>query len=471
LKTVFYTSAIKKITGYAEDEYSTDEKLWIKVIHPDDVGQTIHKIKNLYRDPARNFDELEYRIIGKNGNVIWLKNKITIMRNNSGEVEKIVGICSDISYEKKAEEEIQRSAEKFKKLNDTKDRFISIISHDLRTPFSSILGFTDLLLSDPDMPQTKQFEYIQFIQESSQSMMSLVNSLLDWTRLQTGRIEFEPGKINSKSTAGKAIKMVKGAAIQKDIDIKLDFDSDIFIHADENLLLQVFNNLLSNAVKFSSIGGLISVGAVPQMEKRYVEFFVKDSGKGIRKEDIDKLFNIDSKYTTPGTSGERGSGLGLSLCKEIVKKHGGEIWVESVEGEGSTFKFFIPIASSNILLLDSSHTDRILYAKLISGLFPDYKITISPNAEDAIQKVQEIQPSLIISEHKLEDMSGLDFLKKLKVLDLNYSPSVIILSSELNNLISEEYNSMGVEFRFNKPVNLKAFKNAIENCLKKIIYN
>src|SRR4030042_2666677 len=117
----------------------------------------------------------------------------------------------------------------------------------------------------------------------------------------------------------------------------------MYVHADENLLLQVFNNLISNAIKFTRSEGNIWVSAEPVIEKRHVKFSVKDDGVGIRQTDMDKLFKVDTKFTSPGTAGEKGSGLGLSLCYDIVKKHGGDIWVESKHGEGTEFFFTMPI--------------------------------------------------------------------------------------------------------------------------------
>ena len=471
LQAVFYTPAIKKITGYYAEEFLADPELWGRIIHPDDSDFINDKLDKLYGDSARYFESLEYRIIDSLGNIIWIENKISLIRNHKGKIQKVFGVINDISLSKRAEEEMKKSSDDLRELNETKDRFISIVSHDLRTPFSSILGYTDILLTEDDLTPDKQKEYIEYIQESSKSMLSLVNSLLDWTRLQTGRVKFEPERINIKNVITKAVQMISGAALQKNISITNDLTKDFYVYADEELILQVFNNLISNAIKFTKQSGNISISARAEIEKQNVRFGVKDNGVGIKKENLDKLFKVDSKYTTPGTSGERGSGLGLSLVYEIIKKHGGDIWVESELGKGSEFIFTIPVASSYILLVDDIKMDRLLYTKLVKSLMPNYNILVAEDGKRALEIIKQYSPALVITDHKMPVMNGYDMVKQLTVSEVRYRPPVILLSSDLNKTIEMEYKELGVEFIFQKPVSLANFKNAIEQSLHKAIFN
>lgn len=471
LKAVFYTPAIKKITSYDADSFINNPNLWKEIIHPDNVDETVDKLYKFYSDPARQSDIFEYKIIDTLGNVIWIENRITVVRDEDGKIQKIFGIVSDISLSKRAEEELKKSTMNLKELNETKDRFISIISHDLRTPFSSILGFTDLLINDKELDEESRKQYIQYIQESSKSMLSLVNSLLDWTRLQTGSIKFEPERINVKELIEKSIQILSGSAMQKRINLVSLIQKDFYVHADAGLLLQVFNNLISNAIKFTKPDGNINVDAHVNIEKRQIEFSVKDDGVGIRKEDIPKLFKVDTKFTSSGTAGEKGSGLGLSLVHDIILKHGGEIWVESESGKGTEFTFSIPVASSNILFVDDSKTDRLLYSKLITSLVPNYKIFSAENGKDALDIIKQSSPALVITDHQMPVMSGYDLVKQLNITELKYKPPVIVLSSDISKTIEAEYKDLGVEYVFQKPVNLAVFKNAIERSLRKAIFS
>jgi len=471
LNAVFYTPAIKKITSYDAKAFIDDPELWGKIIHPDDVEYVDSMLDKLYGDPAKNLETLGYRIIDSLGNVIWIENKITVVRDNKSAIQKLFGIISDVSLAKRIQEEFKKSAADLKELNETKDRFISIISHDLRTPFSSIIGFTDLLLTETDIEEDKRTQYIEFIQESSKSMLSLVNSLLDWTRLQTGRYRFEPERINAKSIIIKSIQMLSGAALQKNITLINSLDKDFYIHADEDLMLQVFNNLISNAIKFTKPNGTVRIGANTNIEKKQMEFSVQDDGIGIRKEDIDKLFKVDTKFTTDGTTGEKGSGLGLSLVYEIIRKHGGDIWVESERGKGTTFIFSVPVASTSILLVDDMKTDRLLYSKLLKNLIPNYTILEAENGKLGLDIIKQSSPALVITDHKMPVMTGYDLVTQLNISELRYKPPVIVLSSDINKTIETEYKDLGVEFIFQKPVNLTNFKTAIERSLRKAFFN
>ena len=471
LKAVLYTQAIKDITGYSPAEFLGNPFLWFRIIHPSDVEEVVGKLKRIYRDPSRTTASIEYRIINNIGNTAWIENKLTIDRAPDGKINRVYGLVADISLSKKAEEELKKTANDLRSLNETKDRFLSIISHDLRTPFSSILGFTDFLLEEDDIPPDKQRQYIEMIKSSSNSMLALVNSLLDWTRLQTGRVKFEPQRINAKKTIDKSIDMLSGVAMKKSINLFSMLEGDIFVHADEGLLLQVFNNLISNAIKFTNEGGDISVNVFPRINQQAIEFSVNDNGVGIKEEDQGKLFNIESKYTTPGTSGERGSGLGLSLVHDIIKKHGGDIRLESEYGKGTRIYFSIPIASSNVLLVDDLKKDRLLYSKIIKSFLPKHEILEANEGEEAFEIIKASPPALVITDHNMKGMNGYELVKQLKYSDLKYKPPVIVLSSDVNEDIEEEYTELGIEYVFKKPVNLKTLKQAIDNSLKKAIYN
>jgi PAS domain S-box-containing protein len=467
LKMMFFTASVIKITGYTQTELLKDPRLFFKMIHPDDLSFSKEKLKKFFLNIYKKTEEFEFRIIHKEGNLVWVRNKLTAIRDRKGIILKIYGLVTNISLQKKAELEVSQSAENLKKLNDTKDRFISIISHDLRTPFSSILGFTDLLLTSEDLTEAEKKQYVGFIRESSQNMLLLVNSLLDWTRLQTGRIKFEPEKVNLKELADKSITSISGFALQKQIRVINKITNDVFVFIDGGLVMQAINNLLSNSLKFTESGGVISIDFKQAEIPRFVEVCVKDTGIGIAEENLGKMFNVDAKFTSEGTHGEKGSGLGLSLVKEIIEKHGGKIWVESELGIGSEFKFTLPKASASILLVDDSNTDRLLYTKILKNIIPDYNIKTAKNGKEALELIKTTSPALIISDHVMPVMNGMEMIKQLVNSDIKGIPPVIILSADIGRGEIIEYNELGIEYVFSKPVNLKNLQDAIDKSLKK----
>ncbi len=467
LRPIFCTSSIQKVTGYTQTEFLTDSKLFLKAIHPSDFALIKPKLINLMKSRIQLSGEFEFRIINKQANIVWVRAKINLVRSSTGRIQKIFGLVSDVTFRKRAEEELKKSTQNLIKLNETKDRFISIISHDLRTPFSSILGFADLLANDDELTEDERKQYIKYIQESSRSMLALVNSLLDWTRLQTGRIKFEPQKIDIAKIVTDSINALSGSAIQKRIEVVSNINHSLFLFVDKSLITQVFNNLISNAIKFTNKEGLISISNEAVTTSRFVKFIVKDSGVGIKADDLSKLFSVDAKFTSEGTAGEKGSGLGLSLVKEIIEKHGGTISVESEYGKGTEFIFTLPIASSNILIVDDNKTDRLLYSKILKNITPEYDVEVASDGKEAIQKILSSPPALVITDHAMPVMNGYEFVIELKKMDINGKPPVIVLSSDIDRAVINDYTQLGIEFVFQKPVNIGSFKLAIEKSLQK----
>jgi CheY-like chemotaxis protein len=326
-----------------------------------------------------------------------------------------------------------------------------------------------MLLNDEDLSPSERKQYAFYIKESSESMLALVNSILDWTRLQTGRIRFEPEKVMVNEIIRKAINSSRGFAMKKKINLIDELSSEYFVFIDPGLILQVFNNLISNAMKFTPAGGTIAIKAVQSQEPRFIELTVSDTGVGIAEENIPKIFSIESKFTTLGTNGEKGTGLGLSLVREIVEKHGGKIWVESELDKGTDFKFWLPKASAKILLIDDSNTDRILYSKLLKSIIPDYEIITARNGLEGFNAVVESAPALVVTDHLMPEMNGYEFVKKLVDSGIKGKPPVIVLSADIRKGEILAYNELGVEYIFTKPVNLNTLKDAIQSSLKKFI--
>lgn len=251
------------------------------------------------------------------------------------------GTMVDITEKKLIELKLQENEALLRELNTTKDKFFSIIAHDLRTPFNAIIGLSDLLLMQI---QSKDYdgieEYAEIIQNSSQQAMSLLMNLLEWSRSQTGRLEIKPVLVDIALLTRGIINLLNDSAIQKSIVIVKKLPDTATVMADKEMIATVLRNLISNAIKFTNHGGTITISIGQKLEELVVE--VADNGIGIKRENIDKLFRIDESTSTVGTQNEKGTGLGLMLCKEFITKHGGKIWVESEQGKGSVFSFSIP---------------------------------------------------------------------------------------------------------------------------------
>jgi len=240
--------------------------------------------------------------------------------------------------------ELEQQKHQLAELNASKDKFFSIISHDLRSPFNSLLGFAQLLSDNLDhytLDETRQ--KVDRIRQSSENLYALLENLLTWSRIQRGAMEHDPEEIPLDDIVEETMDLFLSKAEEKQIEMAHAIPDTMMVYADYNMLHTVIRNLLSNAMKFTPAGGRIDIMANTH-NKSLVELAVTDTGTGMKAEDLNKLFRIDVQFTNVGTSGEKGTGLGLSLCKDLVEKNGGRIWVESEFGKGTTFRFTLPMS-------------------------------------------------------------------------------------------------------------------------------
>lgn len=244
---------------------------------------------------------------------------------------------------KKTSETIAEKNKKLTELNATKDRLFRIISHDLRSPVSNLVSFTDLLKENYNQFDEKtNSDIILSMNKTSKEGLRLLDNLLDWARSQTGTLALHPQNINPAEIGREVIELLMTSASAKNIKLDVAISEDLKVFADRNMLAAILRNLISNAIKYTPEGGNIKLEARPDASSSKVEITVSDNGIGIKKENLKTIFDLDEQRTTPGTNNEKGTGLGLIICKEFVEKQGGTIWVESEEGKGSKFTFTLP---------------------------------------------------------------------------------------------------------------------------------
>jgi len=241
------------------------------------------------------------------------------------------------------EKKVEQRTEELRELNATKDKFFSIIAHDLKNPFNTLMGFTELLLDNLEEYNTAKIrEFIQILSDTSKQSYALLENLLEWSRSQTGRIQLNPENVDLYVLVDENISLLQSHVTKKKIKLVHELTSPLKVYADSNMARTVIRNLISNAIKYTKENGTIIVAAQPVED--YIEVAISDTGVGIKPENLAKLFRIDVNYSTRGTADEGGTGLGLILCKEFISKNNGKIWVESEFGKGSTFKFTLPAA-------------------------------------------------------------------------------------------------------------------------------
>jgi PAS domain S-box-containing protein len=338
-QVIFVNEAFQKTYGYTQDELlgknlsivisTENEPSLIKSIYSRSnkagcQGVLIHKKKDNSEFPAH----------------------VTTSRvlDEKGELLALVSVASDITEQRNAELQLKKYAEDLKASNDAKDKLFSIISHDLRSPFNAILGFSSLLEEQYQFfKEEKKMLFIHEIRKSAQNTYQLLDNMLTWSRTQTRGIKAIATKFDLAEIIEQQIEILIIAAEAKNISLTFEAAPGIIAYADKDMVKTIVLNLINNAIKFTRSEGSINIKAI--IQDKEIQVTVADNGVGIAGPELENLFILDKSQSTPGTLKEKGTGLGLLVCKEFVEINGGKIWVKSQQGEGSQFTFTLPIAT------------------------------------------------------------------------------------------------------------------------------
>ncbi len=272
----------------------------------------------------------------------WVLTTKMPLTDKDNKIIGTFGISMNIDERKKAEAEIQLKNEELLRINSEKDKFFSIIAHDLRSPFNGFLGLTEIMAEEiTTMTMAEIQKYAIVMRTSATNLYSLLGNLLEWSRMQRGLSTFAPKSFLLMQKILESMVYVLESAVKKEISISYDIPENLEVYADKNMVGGIIRNLVSNAVKFTPKGGNITISA-KSVHGNLIEISIKDSGIGMNTNMVDHLFRLDINTSRTGTEGEHSTGLGLILCKDFVEKHGGKLWVESEVEKGSTFRFTLP---------------------------------------------------------------------------------------------------------------------------------
>jgi PAS domain S-box-containing protein len=339
----YISPADERIRGFKKEEVIG--KSLFSILKPEGIEMLMEANKKRMFNLSKGIRSApaiyELEEICKDGSWVWVEATATAFYDRDGKVTGYHGVSRDISERKKAELLLKERESQLRELNSTKDKLFSIIAHDLRGPFNAIIGLSELLIKkSKDFEVTKTEKYLGIINTTAENTLILLDNLLDWANSQTGKNIYKPEKTNLGAIISEILEVSKSIAKIKNISLNYIQTDDVEVYADVNMLKTILRNLISNAIKYTHSNGEISISAAKNQNN--IEITVSDNGVGISEETRDKLFEIDSNITTTGTADEKGSGLGLILCKDFVEKHGGKIWVKSELGKGSAFTFSLP---------------------------------------------------------------------------------------------------------------------------------
>ena len=327
--------AYVELGGYPREEVVGMS--WTKQIPPDDLERLKEYNRKRLLNSGDAPDKYEFKFYSRNGDIRIGLMSVAIIKSSG----KIVAAFTDITKRKRMEEQLLEYTEELKVSNAVKDKFFSIIAHDLRGPFHGFLGLSNILANEAETLTIAEIkEYSNELNVSLDKHFKMLTDLLDWSKLQNKNFDLNLEQASLKEELDKVIEPLKLVAKQKEIQLINSINKDISVKADINALDLIFRNLITNGIKFTGQEGIIEISALVQ--GKFVEVTVADNGVGISQDDIKNLFRADKHLSSNGTNMEKGSGLGLILCKEFVEKQGGQLSVKSEIGKGSSFVFTIP---------------------------------------------------------------------------------------------------------------------------------
>ncbi len=334
-----WSDEIYRIFGLEPQKISANYEIFTQKIHPDDRKYVFESFDNSVKNKSDY--NIVHRLKLQNGNIKFVNQICKTTYDKTGNPKRSIGTIADITVQIENEQKITKQNLELQQINAEKNKLFSIISHDLRSPFNALIGFSKILHKNIDnYDKAKSKNLVSIIKDTTITTYELLDDLLKWANFHNGKIEFKQKKINLYYFTTKIIDTIKSFATHKEIEIVNKISEKTEIFADEDMFSTILRNLLTNAVKFTHRKGKISIFSSETDNE--IKISVKDDGVGISLEKQEKLFQINSNNSSEGTENENGTGLGLILCREFTEKHGGKICVKSETGKGSVFTFSIP---------------------------------------------------------------------------------------------------------------------------------
>jgi PAS domain S-box-containing protein len=461
-------SAFEKITGYTIEDLQHEHLGDVLKGELTDVS-IIEKARELSKNKQSfEVDVLVYR---KDGKLLWISVINSAIINNKGEVDKYIEVIIDITAKKKVELELITAKEEALQLNRAKDMFISVMSHEIRTPLNAVIGMSNLLLEDN--PKESQKEHLSVLKFSSENLMTLINDVLDFTKIETGNVELEKAEVNLRELIQGVANSMQYCAAEKNIFIKYDIDGAVpkLVIGDAARLVQILLNLVSNAVKFTEKGGVsIDIKALEESDKSVrVRFAVTDTGIGIAKNKLNAIFESFKQAEPDITRKYGGTGLGLAISKRLIELHDSRINVDSVQGQGSTFWFTITFNKAdiklgrniskmeiglhiNVLVVDDNQINRLLINKVLKKWGAD--VDFAENGAEAVEKIETNKNyDVVLMDIHMPLMDGLEATQIIRAKTEPYFQNLPIIALTASMLSSEinSINSAGMNDYILKP--------------------
>ena len=483
---LYWSERISPLFGGPDGKLETTYENFLNAVYPDDRQFVVDAVSACVED-GREYD-IEHRVVWPNGEIRWLQESGDVVRNSAGRPLHMLGVVQDITRRKMAEEEMLRARQEAEKANQAKSEFLSRMSHELRTPMNAILGFSQLLESDPTDPLTDpQKENVGHILKAGWHLLDLMNEILDLSRIETGKIHLVMESVGLAEVVTECMLLVEPLAQRHGVFLKElpEFRKDLRVNADRTRLKQILLNLLSNAIKYNHEQGSISVSYDVSSEGR-VLLQISDTGIGLTESQRRDLFQPFNRLGAERGEIE-GTGIGLVITKRLIELMGGAISVDSQVGVGSTFQIELqaaesqPVAASKvsnheplvdkdikgaprtILYIEDNPTNIQLLTNIIASR-TKYKLITAHNGHLGLEFARIHRPDVIILDILLPGMDGFEVKKRLGAMDETKDIPVIALSA---NALAEDIKrgqDAGFFQYLSKPIEINLLLETLNQC-------
>ncbi len=432
---LYLSPRYKELLGYASDELDSTLDEWQNVLHPDDVPIALAAV-DAHLANKRPFD-VEYRMATKSGEYRWFRSRAQAIWNAANEATRMAGSCSDITEKKLSEMELVAAKEDAEAANRAKSEFLANMSHEIRTPMNAVIGMTELLL-DTDITPTQR-DYLSTVLESGESLLSIINEILDFSKVEAGKIELESIAFELREEVGEALRSLSVRAHAKNLELAWRVAPGVpdDLLGDCSRLRQVVVNLVGNAIKFTQRGQVVVDVQCSDLTSNEVElhFCVEDSGIGIPKDKLESIFEAFQQVDSTMTRRFGGTGLGLAISSQLVTLMGGKCWVESEVNQGSKFNFTCrfqtrdqaerppseidttTLAGISVLIVDDNKTNREILTETLQnwGMHPIEAASGTEALGTLVRKRSEGEPiSMILVDLQMPEMNGSELIEQLQ---------------------------------------------------------
>jgi PAS domain S-box-containing protein len=494
---VYFSPRWKTMIGYETSELADNFTTFVEHVHPDDKDRVLQHVKD-YLERRLDHYSVEFRFRHKDGSYRWILARGIALWDDTGKAYRMSGSHTDITAHKEAitalarsEEQLMEAKRAAEMANLAKSEFLANMSHEIRTPMNGILGLTELLLNMQLSPEQRTYEGL--VRQSAESLLTILNDILDFSKIEAGRLDLDEHEFRLRDALGDTLQSLGVRAAEKNLEIACQIDPKVpdLLIGDLSRLRQIMTNLVGNAIKFTHQGEVVVSVTQERADRQHalLHFSVRDTGIGIPRDKHDAVFEAFTQAESSTTRRYGGTGLGLTICRQLVHLMGGTIWVESIPAEGSTFHFTakfglaartrksalrIPrsLRGLQVLVVDDNATNRKILEEMLRQWHMEPVLAASGKEGLALLEGWKDRPfKLILLDVMMPEMDGPEFARRVRQRYGDDSPKIIVLSSAGHLMHLTDTTQSGVARVITKPVKQSELLAAIQKAFRFPGYN